>query len=97
MFKIEYTQSARQDLKTLRKFQQQIIVDGIDQHLQLEPTVETLNRKRMRPNTISDWELRLRKYRVFYNVEEQVKIVVIQAVGFKVRNELYIRGERRKL
>lgn len=97
MFKIEYTPSARQDLKTLRKFQQQIILDGIDKHLQFEPTVETLNRKRMHPNTIANWELRLRQYRVFYNVEEEVKIVVIQAIGFKVRNELYIRGERRKL
>jgi len=37
------------------------------------------------------------KYRVFYDVEEQVKIVAIQAVGFKIGNELYIRGERREL
>ena len=97
MFEIEYTDSARQDIKALRKFQQKIILDGIDKHLQFEPTVEALNRKRMHPNAIADWELRLGKYRVLYNVAEQVKLVAIQAVGFKVRNELYIRGERREL
>lgn len=97
MFEIEFTHSARQDLKTLRKFEQQIVLDGIDEHLQFEPTVETWNRKRLHPNDIADWELRLGKHRVFYNVEEQVKIVAIQAVGFKVGNELYIRGERREV
>ncbi len=97
MFEIEFTHSARQDLKALRKFEQQIILDGIYEQLQFEPTVETPNRKRLQPNDIADWELRLGKFRVFYDVEEQVKIVAIQAVGFKVGNELYIRGERREL
>ncbi len=64
---------------------------------QHEPNVETHNRKWLRPNDISDWELRIGKYRVLYDIEEQVKIVAIQAIGFKIGNELYIRGERRKL
>ena len=97
MFEIELTHSARQDLKALRKFEQTIILDGIDEQLRFEPTVETPNRKRLKPNDTADWELRLGKYRVFYNVEAQVKIVAIQAVGFKLGNELYIRGERREV
>ena len=68
MYEIEFAHSARQDLKALRKFEQKIILDGIDEQLRSEPTAETLNRKRLEPNDIADWELRLRKYRVFYNV-----------------------------
>ena len=97
MFEIELTHSARQDLKALRKFEQKIILDGIDERLHFEPTVETPNRKRLEPNDIADWELRLGKYRVFYDADEPVKIVAIQAVGFKIGSELYIRGERREL
>jgi mRNA-degrading endonuclease RelE of RelBE toxin-antitoxin system len=97
MYEIEFTPSARKDLKALRKFEQQAIVDAIDDQLRFEPNVETTNRKPLEPNDIADWELRLGKYRVFYDVEEQVKIVAIQAVGLKLGNELYIRGERRDL
>ncbi|MCA1991360.1 MAG: hypothetical protein LDL41_04825 [Coleofasciculus sp. S288] len=42
--------------------------------LRYEPTVETRNRKRTRPNSIAAWELRIAEFRVFYNVEEQVKL-----------------------
>jgi mRNA-degrading endonuclease RelE of RelBE toxin-antitoxin system len=81
----------------LRKFAQQIILDGIDEQLRFEPEVETANRKPLDPNDIAAWELRLGKYRVLYDVEEQANLVTIRAVGFKVGNELYIRNERRGL
>ncbi len=97
MYEIEFTHSARHDLKALRKFEQQLIVDGIYQQLPFEPNVETANRKYLQPNDIADWELRLRKYRVFYDLEEQAKIVLIRAIGLKTGNALYIRGERRLL
>ena len=97
MYNIEYTLEALKDLKSFRKFEQEHILDQIDAQLQHEPNVETHNRKCLRPNDISDWELRIGKYRVLYDIEEQVKIVAIQAIGFKIGNELYIRGERRKL
>ena len=61
MFEIEFTHSARQDIKALRKFEQQIILDEIYEQLRFEPTVETSNRKRLQPNDIADWELRLGK------------------------------------
>ncbi len=97
MYELDFTRSARQDLEALRKFDQQLVLDGIDEQLRFEPMVETPNRKRLEPNDIAEWELRLGKYRVFYDVEEQVKIVAIKAIGYKVGNELYIRGERREL
>ena len=97
VYEIEFTYSAEEDLKAFKKFEQKAILDGIDENLRHEPTVETANRKRLRPNDVSEWELRLGRYRVFYDVEEEVKVVAIQAIGFKDGSHLYIRGERTEL
>jgi len=59
--------------------------------------VETRNRFQMRPNDVAEWELRIEKYRVFYNVEEAIQIVSIEVIGFKLRDRLFVRGERRIL
>jgi mRNA-degrading endonuclease RelE of RelBE toxin-antitoxin system len=45
----------------------------------------------------ADWELRLGKYRVLYDIEEEVKIVAIQAVGVKIGSQLFIRNEKAEL
>lgn len=69
MYQIEYTPSAREDLKFFKKHEQQQILAEIPVQLCYEPTLETRNRKRTRPNSISAWELRIAEFRVFYNVE----------------------------
>jgi mRNA-degrading endonuclease RelE of RelBE toxin-antitoxin system len=97
MYEIEFAPEARDDLKSLRKFEQQMIIAGIETQLRYEPTVKTHNRKRLRPNDVAEWELRLGKYRVFYNVEEHILTVNVEAIGFKVGNVLFIRGKRREL
>ncbi len=97
MYDIEFTPEAIDDLKSFRKFEQQNIISGIDTQLSHEPTVETRNRFRMRPNDVAEWELRIGKYRVFYNVELDVQIVSIEVVGFKRGNQLFVRGKRRDL
>ncbi len=97
MYEIEFTPEAIEDLKSFRKFEQQTIISGLDSQLKYEPTVETRNRFRMRPNDVAEWELRLGKYRVFYNVEIDVQIVSIEVVGFKRANQLFVRGKRRDL
>ena len=51
----------------------------------------------MRPNPVAEWELRIDRFRALYNVEEEVKIVSIEAVGVKIGSDLVIRGEKRKL
>ncbi|MEG4441599.1 type II toxin-antitoxin system RelE/ParE family toxin [Microcoleus sp. AT9_B5] len=98
MYSIEYTEEAFKDLEYFRKPEQQVILDEVDQQLAYQPTTETNNRKRLRPNSVAEWELRIGKYRVFYDVFEEstpeiVKIVKIEAVGFKEHNKLYIRGK----
>ncbi len=94
MYQIDYSEGAKRDLKSFRKFEQEYILDEVDTNLQYEPNIETRNRKRLDPNEIADWELRLGKFRVLYDIEEEVKIVAIQAVGVKIGNQLFIRNER---
>jgi mRNA-degrading endonuclease RelE of RelBE toxin-antitoxin system len=74
-----------------------IILDGIEANLRYEPTVVTRNRKPLRPNDTAEWELRIDKYRVFYDVTDSVKIVSLEAVGLKIGNKIFFRGKERGL
>lgn len=72
--------------------------DAVDEQLAHEPTVETRNRKPMRPNPLAPWELRIEELRVYYDVEEEPeKRVVILAVGIKDRSRVIIGGEEVEL
>ncbi len=97
MFEIEFTAEAEQDLKWFRKSEQTEILDGIESQLRYEPTVETRNRKRLRPNQTAEWEMRVGKFRVFYDVDTVVRIVHIEAVGLKVGNKVFFRGEEKRI
>jgi mRNA-degrading endonuclease RelE of RelBE toxin-antitoxin system len=90
-FTIIVTPSAQDDIKWFKVFEQRIILNAIRTHLHGSPDVENNRRKKLRPNPIAPWELKDGDYRVFYSVEEhQVRIL---AVGYKVHNQLHIRGE----
>jgi len=69
-------------------------LDTVDEQLTYQPTVETKNRKPMRPNPLAPWELRIGDLRVYYDVEEDPEpVVYINAVGIKERNQVRIAGE----
>lgn len=73
-------------------------MDAVDEQLAHHPTIETRNRKPMRPNPVAPWELRIGKLRVYYDVEEDPEpVVFIRAVGIKERNRVCIGGEVIKL
>lgn len=97
MYEIEYTDSAQQDLAYFKKHEQVLIYDEINEQLKYEPTRETRNRKRMRPNSTAEWELRIDKYRVFYDVDTVVRIVSIEAIGEKEGNRIRFRGRYREV
>ncbi len=97
MFEIEFATEAEQDLRWFRKNEQNEILDAIHGQLRYEPTVETRNRKRLRPNQTAEWEMRVDKFRVFYDADDIVRIVIIEAVGLKIGNRLYLRGKEREL
>ncbi len=94
MYQIEYTPQAIEDLKYFKKHEQQQILNEIPVQLRYEPSVETRNRKRTRPNSIAGWELRIAEFRVFYNVEEQIQIVEIKRIGEKEGNNFLFRGQQ---
>lgn len=60
-YHIEYSPEAEDHLRGLTARQQKMILDAVDEQLTHEPTVETRNRKPMRPNPIAPWELRVGK------------------------------------
>jgi mRNA-degrading endonuclease RelE of RelBE toxin-antitoxin system len=99
MFEINFTPTAANHVRAYRKFEQQIILDAIEEQLTSEPTTETRNRKQLGENDLSDWELRVEKYRVFYDVviEGDSATVQIKAVGHKEHNTLYIGGREVQL
>ena len=97
MYVINYSFESLEDLHFFRKREQQETMDSIDAQLRYEPTVETRNRKELRPNEVASWELRFGRFRVFYDVDEEDRNVSIEAIGFKIGHELFIRGERTEL
>ena len=96
-FEIFYADAAADDLTLLRKHDQALVVDAIDSQLAEQPLVETRNRKRLRPNDLSKWELRVRRFRVFYDVDEEAATVTIAAVGWKEHDKYYIHGREFRL
>src|SRR5437588_3827187 len=101
MFEIDITPEAVDDLKKLRKYDRKIVADAIDERLPHEPDKESKNRKRLRPNNVAEWELRVGSFRVFYDViveeKEEKTVVRIRAVGKKRGNKILLHGKEYKL
>ncbi len=97
MFEIVLTPEAIDDMRSLRKFERQHIFDEIEEQLQQQPTVETRNRKRLHPNELAEWELRIGKFRAFYDVNEIELRVKIEAVGHKRGSVLIVHGKEYEL
>lgn len=97
MFDIQFTAEARGDLKSLRKPDQVTVIAAVESHLVHDANQPTRHRKKLKPNPVAEWELRVGEFRVFYNMDESKQIVSVVAVGFKVGNVLFIRNERQSL
>ena len=96
-YDISFTKGALKDLGWFKKNEQNEIRDGIYENLEYEPTMETRNRKKLRPNETAEWELRIGKFRVFYDVDDAVHIVAIEAIARKKGDSLFFQGEEREL
>ena len=94
-YEIRFASSAKRQLRA-RVGERVMIVDGVETQLAHEPLVETRNRKRLRPNPIAPWELRVKDMRVFYEVDEP-GVVTILAIGTKRGSRLCLEGKEIQL
>ena len=92
-FTVEMTRTAYRHLAAFRKYDRNRILDGIKNQLTQQPNQETRNRKELRENPISDWELRIDPFRVLYEVDEDNRLVTVVGVGIKERERLIVDGE----
>jgi len=95
---IEYSPEAEDHMRWLTIRQQRIVLDTVDRQLLHQPSMETRNRKPMRPNPVAPWELRIGNLRVYYEAKDEPEpTVTILAIGIKERDQVRIGGERIKL
>jgi len=97
MFSIAFTPSARDDFAWFRKTDQQVIFDQVSRQLTHEPHLETRHRKRLRPNPVARWELRIGAFRVLYDIDSPQDLVEVKLVGYKEGNKLMVQGQEVKL
>ena len=96
MYTIEFTTEAEADLRWFSRREQNMVLEGIKNHLVYEPLKVTRNQHPCREDEtmIADWELRLGVYRTYYNVDEADLVVVIERIGSKPNNTVFLRGRR---
>jgi mRNA-degrading endonuclease RelE of RelBE toxin-antitoxin system len=92
-YRITISEVATSQLEFLPVRDQRIIEAGVLARLPLAPSVLSKAIKRLRPNSVAEFELRIGDFRVLYNVEEAVQEVVLLIVGRKVGNSLFVGGE----
>lgn len=82
------------DLKWFDAATRKLILSVAAERLTADPTQETRNLKTLRANRVAQRELRLQgRYRVLFDVNEESRTVVINVVGEKRGNELFVRGQ----
>ena len=68
--------------------------DALLRQLADEPTAETRNRRQLRPTALATWRLRVGDVRVYYDVvDDEPPVVVVKAIGIKVRDRVVIGSE----
>lgn len=75
-----------------------LIRESVDKQLSFLPGQVTRNRKPLEQPAPFDatWELRFgtdNRFRVFYEVKSEARVVEVLAIGIKERNKLFIGGE----
>jgi mRNA-degrading endonuclease RelE of RelBE toxin-antitoxin system len=91
VFEIRFAEGVENDLKKIRAYYRNQIVDAIEEQLAYTPETPTKNRKLLE-NLIPPWEsvppiweLRVGQYRVFYDVARTESVVYVRAVRKKPR------------
>jgi len=89
MYAIRFARDTATDLKKIKPYYRQRILDEIDNQLSSEPTTPTEHRKQLMdlvppwPAEPPIWQLSVGDYRVFYDVDEGEATVYVRAVREK--------------
>jgi len=76
-YEIRYSNEAVERLKKLKAFDRTAILDQIEEILSVNPTVVSKSRvKRLREPAPTQFRLRVGEFRVFYDVEQEVVLVI---------------------
>ena len=92
MFEIKFTPEAIEDLRWFQRATRRKILTELESQLSYEPAVETRNRKRLHPNKLAEWELRVERFRVFFDMDLENRLIKVEAVGYKEGSRLFIQG-----
>jgi|GEM_PF-332377 len=93
MYWIYFAKGVENDFAEIAAFHRKIIFNSIEKQLKDEPAKPTKHRKLLKGimppwNAVPPiWELRVGKYRVFYDVSEMEKTVYIRAVKEKPQDK----------
>ena len=86
VYRIVFTREARAHFARLDARQRANLRDQLLVQLSQEPARETRRRKRLRPNSLATWRLRVGDLRVYYEViEGREPTVLLKAIGLEVR------------
>jgi mRNA-degrading endonuclease RelE of RelBE toxin-antitoxin system len=91
VFEIRFAEGVEEDLRSIRIYYRNQILDAIGEQLLYEPDTKTKNRKLLENlippwQTVAPiWELRVGEYRVFYDVSLTESVVYVRAVRRKPR------------
>ncbi len=98
MFAIEFKEDAVEDIRFFKKQERKRILEELEAQLSQQPDQETRNRKKLRPNKTAEWELRIDKFRVFYDIgTEGGQPIVHQSEGVPIVKTVTITRRARSI
>ena len=97
-FRLIYALQVKHHLQAIDKKYYPLIRSAVEERLQLDPDVETRNRKPLKRESGlgADWEIRFgpqNRFRVFYTFDLESREVHVLAIGIKRGSRLFIGGE----
>ena len=97
-YRIYFSPEAGDHIALLSAHHRAKLLNAVARQLGHEPSVETRNRRPLRPNPVAQYRLRIGELRVYYDVQEAPeRLVIVRAVCMKVRNRVYVGRQEIKL
>ena len=86
IFHVEFTESARKELKKLDKYTQKLILLWLDKNLEGTDNPRG-HGKALSENRVGQWRYRVGDYRIIAKIEDNRLIILVIAIGH--RREIY--------